>query len=70
MFIGAIIPDVRINPQSFIYCLMFISQADYLELHSACFEVTKDHGTCQDLAKSHPEDGPNYKCPWQRLVAK
>ena len=39
---------------------MFIKQADYLEIYSACFEVTKDYGKCQDLSKAHPEDGPNW----------
>ena len=43
---------------------MFINHVDYLyvDIYSASFEVTKDYGKRQDLAKSHPEDGPNYRC--------
>ena len=40
------------------YALMFRNQADYLQIYSACFEVTKDYGKWQDLSRSHPEDGP------------
>ena len=40
-------------------CINIYKQADYLEMYSAYFEVTKDDGRCQDLFKSHPEYGPN-----------
>ena len=41
------------------YAVMFIKQADYLDIYSTSFEVTKDYGKCQDVSKSHPVDGPN-----------
>ena len=34
--------------------------ADYLELDSSYFELTKAYDKWQDLSKSHPEDGSNY----------
>ena len=37
-------------------CINIYKQADYLEIDSAYFEVTKGYGRCQDLFKSHPEE--------------
>ena len=41
------------------YALMFIKHADYLNIYSAFFEVTKYCGKWQDLSKCHPKEGPN-----------
>ena len=38
---------------------MFINHADYLDIYSAYFEVTKDHGKWQDLSTFQPDDDPN-----------
>ena len=42
--------------------LMFTSLVDYLQIYSACFDVTRLYDKCQGLCKYHPEDGPNYMC--------
>ena len=48
---------------------MFTTQADCLEIYSACFEVTKNYGKWQDLSKFPPEDGSNYMCSRCCLLA-
>ena len=70
MFIWTILTDVRIHAQSFISkadyhqqkCINIYQHVDYLKIYIAYFEVTKDVGRCQDLFKSHPEDGSNIRC--------
>ena len=58
----AILPDVRIhlNPSYQQICINVYKQAAYLDIYTACFELTKDYRKCQDLSTSHAEYGLNY----------
>ena len=63
MFIWAILSAIRINSQSFIsadICINVYNPGRLLRNIQCCFELAKDYGKCQDLSKSHDEDGPHY----------